>query len=118
MHGDLPVPGAVLALRSWECLHESRVVGHCTANTTTGEIIGLSVDHGFRRQSIARRLLSRIVELLRAQGAGRTWLAAPCDATLPAHRFYRALGWRPTGELQGGTDEILEFPIGGAAIHL
>jgi ribosomal protein S18 acetylase RimI-like enzyme len=110
-YGDNPMPAEVLALRSWRCLHNSRVIGHCTANIVTGEIIGLSVDHGYRRQGIARKLLSHIVDLLLAGGARRIWLAAPCDSTLPAHDFYRALGWRPTGERLVDGEEILEFPI-------
>jgi hypothetical protein len=35
------------------------------------------------------------------------WLAANPDPAGRAHGFYRALGWRPTGEMQHGGDEIL-----------
>jgi ribosomal protein S18 acetylase RimI-like enzyme len=111
VHGDKPMPTDLLSMRTWECVHLSGVVGHCIANTATGEILGLSVDPGFRRQGIARKLLAHIVDLLRSEGAQRIWLAAPCDSTLPAHRFYRALGWRPTGERLASGDEILEFPV-------
>jgi ribosomal protein S18 acetylase RimI-like enzyme len=117
VNGDKPMPANLLTLKSWECVHDSRVVGHCTADTATGEIVGLSVDHGYRRQGIARKLLSHIVDLLCAQGAGKIWLAVPRDSMLPAHHFYRALGWRPATEHPTGGDEILEFPIRRAASH-
>ena len=87
LNGDKPMPASALTLLSWECVHDFKVVGHCTADMATGEIIGLLVDHSYRR---------------------------PCDPTLPAHQFYRALGWRPTGERLANGDEILETPEGRA----
>jgi ribosomal protein S18 acetylase RimI-like enzyme len=94
-----------------ECVHDGRVVGHCIGNAVTGEILGLSVDHSYRRQGIARKLLSLVVDLMRADGAQRIWLAAPSNSTSPAYQFYRALGWRPTGEHAVPGDEILELSI-------
>jgi len=93
-----------------EGIHDGKVVGHCIGNSRTGEIIGLSVDHRHRRQGIARKLLSLVVDLMGADGAQRIWLAAPRDTTLPAHHFYRALGWRQTGEDLSTGDVILELP--------
>ncbi len=115
MHGDVPVPSEVLRLTGWECLHGSRVVGHCTPDVATGEILLLSVDHSHRRQGIARKLLALLVERLHAEGVHRVWLAASRDTTLPAYQFYRALGWRSTGERLACGDETLEFPGGGSA---
>jgi ribosomal protein S18 acetylase RimI-like enzyme len=94
-----------------ECVDDGRVAGHCIGNSRTGEIIGLSVDHDHRRQGIARKLLSLVVELLRADGARRIWLAAPSDSALPAHHFYRAQGWRQTGEERSTDEVILELPL-------
>lgn len=96
---DRPFAADVLSgqVKFWECMHEGRVVGHCIGNSATGEILGLSVDHNYRRQGIARKLLSLVVDLLRADGAQKIWLAVPGDFSLPAHDFYRALGWRQTG---------------------
>jgi hypothetical protein len=48
---------------------------------------------------------------LRADGARRIWLAAPSDSTLPARQFYRALGWRQTGEERSTDEVILELPL-------
>jgi ribosomal protein S18 acetylase RimI-like enzyme len=110
---DLPFADDVLSgrVKFSECVHDGRLVGHCAGNSATGEILSLSVAHGYRRQGIARKLLSLVVDLLRAEGARRIWLAAPRDPTLPAYRFHRALGWQPTGERLTDCDEILELPM-------
>jgi ribosomal protein S18 acetylase RimI-like enzyme len=96
------------AIRAWECVHDCRVVGHCTGNSATGEILGLAVLPSYEGRGIGRRLLSLVVGGLRAAGAKRIWLATPSDPALRAYGFYRALGWRPTGEQTGNGDEILE----------
>jgi ribosomal protein S18 acetylase RimI-like enzyme len=102
-------------IKFMECIDDALVVGHCIGNCATGEIIGLSVEPSHRRKGVARKLLAQVVDLLRGDGARRIWLAAPCDSTLPAYRFYRAMGWQPTGEHPTNHDEILEFPSSGAA---
>jgi ribosomal protein S18 acetylase RimI-like enzyme len=94
-----------------ECVHDSRVVGHCIGNSATGEIIGLSVEQSYRRQGIARKLLALIVDLLRTDGAQRIWLVAPSDPSMPAYRFYRASGWHPTGEHLADGDEVIELRL-------
>jgi ribosomal protein S18 acetylase RimI-like enzyme len=108
---DQPFAADVLSgrIKFRECVREGRVVGHCIGSSVTGEILQLSVDLSYRRLGIARKLLSLVVDLLRADGARRIWLAAPCDPTLPAHQFYRALGWRQTGENHSNGDVILEL---------
>jgi ribosomal protein S18 acetylase RimI-like enzyme len=114
---DLPFAAHVLTgrIKLRECVHDGRVVGHCVGNSATGEILGLSVDHSYRRQGIARKLLSQVIDLLCADGARRIWLAAPCDSTLPAYHFYRALGWRRTGEHLASGDEILDLQIANSS---
>jgi ribosomal protein S18 acetylase RimI-like enzyme len=114
---DLPFAADVLSgrVKFRECVHDARVVGHCIGNSATGEIIGLSVEHSYRRQGIARKLLSLVVDLLRAEGAQRIWLVVPSDPSLPAYQFYRALGWRPTGKHLADGDEIIELPSPRAA---
>ena len=97
-------------IKFMECVDDALVVGHCIGNSATGEIIGLSVEPSYRRKGVARKLLAQVVDLLRDDGAQRIWLAAPSDSTLPAYRFYRAMGWQPTGEHPTDHDEILELP--------
>jgi GNAT superfamily N-acetyltransferase len=116
---DLPFATDVLSgrVKFRECVNDGRLVGHCVGNSATGEILSLSVDQSYRRRGIARKLLSLVVDLLRADGPRRIWLAAPCDSTLPAYQFYRALGWRPTGKHPSDCYEVLELPIENAGIH-
>jgi ribosomal protein S18 acetylase RimI-like enzyme len=100
-------------LAIWTCLDDTSQVGHCEGDRVTGEIIGLAVQPGYRRRGVGTQLLQRVVDSLRAAGAKRIWLDAPNDATIPAHGFYRALGWRATGQLTGehpDFGEILELP--------
>ncbi len=102
-------------LKAWECIHDSQAarsqaVGHCTADLLTGEILHLAVSRGYEGQGIGKKLLALTVESLRAAGAKRIWLAATSDPTARAHGFYRAVGWRPTGERTKTGEEILELP--------
>jgi hypothetical protein len=54
---------------------------------------------------LATRLLSMVVEWLRAEGTVRIWLEAPSDPARRAYGFYRARGWMPTGEGTGEGSE-------------
>jgi ribosomal protein S18 acetylase RimI-like enzyme len=111
---DLPFAADVLSgrVKFRECIHDGRVVGHCIGNSATGEILGLSVDHSYRRQGIARKLLSLVIDLLRADGVRRIWLTVPAsDPSVPALQFYRTVGLRQTGEDPSTGDLILEPPI-------
>ena len=114
LHHREPTPAELSSeqIKSWECAHQSRVVGHCIGNVATGEIVGLSVHADYQGHGIGRRLLSLVVDWLRASGAKRIWLAAPSDPTLRAYGFYRAIGWVPTGARTEDGAEILELPPG------
>jgi ribosomal protein S18 acetylase RimI-like enzyme len=104
-------------MRIWTCFYESLQVGHCEGDTVTGEIISMSVLPAHRRRGIGTKLLTLVVDSLRAAGCSRIWLDAPSDPTLPAHGFYRALGWEPTGQGTGEPlypGEILELPSKGS----
>ena len=107
-HSDSPMPAELGQYTNWQCVSEAQVIGHCTGNCATGEVIGLAVASTHRRHGIGKKLLSLVVEAIRAAGTAKIWLAAPSDPALPAFRFYRAVGWAPTGERTGDGAEILE----------
>jgi ribosomal protein S18 acetylase RimI-like enzyme len=107
-HPDAAVPPEVARLKGWQCVIDSRMVGHCIGDSISGEIISLSVESAYRRQRIGGELLSLVVDALRAAGVTRVWLACPPDRALPAYGFYRAVGWVPTGEHTRDGHEILE----------
>jgi ribosomal protein S18 acetylase RimI-like enzyme len=94
----------------WECADESLVVGHCSGDLATGEVLSLSVRKDYEGRGIGRRLLSLVVGRLRAAGIQRIWLVAPAAPAQRAFGFYRALGWQPTGEKRGGDIEVLKLP--------
>ena len=104
-----PIPEDVVRLKSWEGVVGANNVGHCTGNSVTGEIVSLSVATAYQRVGIGRKLLSLVVNELRVAGANRIWVEAPSDPIMPAYRFYRALGWRPTGERTPDGSDILEL---------
>jgi len=115
---ELPFAADVLSgrVKFWECVHDGRVVGHCIGNSSTGEILGLSVDHSYRRRGIGRKLLSLVVDLLHADGVQRIWLTvSQSDPSVPALRFYQAVGWRETRDDPATGDLILELPISSGA---
>jgi ribosomal protein S18 acetylase RimI-like enzyme len=93
----------------WECVDESLIVGHCSGDTATGEILSLSVLKAYEGRGIGRKVLLLVVTRLRAEGARRIWLVAPSNPTHRAFGFYRALGWRPVGEAREGDTEVLEL---------
>jgi ribosomal protein S18 acetylase RimI-like enzyme len=96
-------------MKMWECTADGETIAHCAGDSATGEIISLSVSPRYEGQGIGRRLLSMVVDWLRAQGKERIWLAAPADPSLRAYGFYRALGWRSTREQSTDGSEILEL---------
>jgi ribosomal protein S18 acetylase RimI-like enzyme len=95
------------------CTHDSRIVGFCTGDMHTGEILVLAVLPDYEGHGVGKQLLLRVVDRLKAAGAERIWLTASADPTVRAHGFYRTLGWRPNGERMANGDEILELqPVG------
>jgi ribosomal protein S18 acetylase RimI-like enzyme len=97
-------------IKIWECAVEASVVGHCSGDLATGEVLSLSVVKDYEGRGIGRKLLSLVVGRLRADGVQRIWLVAPAAPIVRAFGFYRALGWRPTGEQREGDSEVLELP--------
>jgi ribosomal protein S18 acetylase RimI-like enzyme len=91
------------------CMHNTRIVGFCTGEVHTGEILVLAVLPDYEGHGVGKQLLSRVVDRLQAAGAERIWLVASADPTVRAHGFYRALGWKPNGQRMINGDEILEL---------
>jgi GNAT superfamily N-acetyltransferase len=94
----------------WECMDGSQVVGHCTGDCLTGEILSLEVLASHEGRGIGRRLLFHVSDCLRAAGASRVWLVGPADPGVRAHGFYRAVGCRCTAARTASREEILDVP--------
>lgn len=90
-------------------LEGERLVGHCFGEARTGEVLVLAVLPGWEGQGVGRRLLDAVVARLRGLGHERIFLACSTDPGVRSHGFYRHLGWRGTGQLDGHGDEVLEW---------
>ena len=90
-------------------MHDSHVIGFCSGDSETGEVLVLAVLPEYEAKGIGKRLLSHVIECLQSAGCSRLWLAATPDPHIRAHGFYRALGWRPSGEQLENEDDILEY---------
>ncbi|AVI64357.1 N-acetyltransferase GCN5 [Halomonas sp. GFAJ-1] len=96
------------AICSWVSVHEHQVVGFCSGDLSSGEVLVLAVLPEYEGRGVGRQLLSHVVQDLRTRGQHtRLWLAASPDPRIRAHGFYRTHGWNPTGEWDANGDEIL-----------
>ncbi|WP_434985434.1 GNAT family N-acetyltransferase [Vreelandella zhaodongensis] len=98
-------------LHGWVCMSQKRIVGFCTGDITTGEVLVLAVLPDFEGQGVGKQLLGNVVGKLRRSGVNPVWLAADRNSAVRAHGFYRRLGWVPTGEVLENGDEILEWRL-------
>jgi GNAT superfamily N-acetyltransferase/catechol 2,3-dioxygenase-like lactoylglutathione lyase family enzyme len=96
-------------VKGWVCSDAETLVGFCSGDSETGEVLVLAVLPQYEGRGIGARLLAYVVEWLRSAGLGRIWLAATSDFRARAHGFYRSRGWRPTGERLQNGDEILSL---------
>lgn len=91
----------------WVCADDGEVVGFCSGDAETGEVLVLAVLGEYEGRGIGKRLLAEVVDALRARGHQRLWLATSSDAASRAYGFYRAQGWLSSGEMDAVGDEIL-----------
>jgi ribosomal protein S18 acetylase RimI-like enzyme len=94
-------------LISYVCEDGSSIVGFCSGDPTTGEVLVLAVLPAYEGRGVGKELLGRVVGALRDAGQRELWLAASADAKSRAHGFYRAQGWRASGTHDENGDEIL-----------
>ncbi|MDC8770568.1 GNAT family N-acetyltransferase [Roseateles albus] len=96
-------------IHSWVAVHEAQVVGFCSAQNSSGEVLVLAVQAGFEGRGLGRALLACAVQHLRAvANCQRIWLMAGADPALRSHGFYRAQGWQASGRHdQHGDEELL-----------
>ena len=91
------------------------IVGYCFGDTGTGEVVVLALLPQAEGQGLGKALLARVVSQLLALGHGRLFLACSNDPAVRSYGFYRHLGWRSTGAIDGRGDELLELVTAGQA---
>jgi ribosomal protein S18 acetylase RimI-like enzyme len=101
------------SLIGWVCVGHSGVIGFCSGDSETGEVLVVAVLPDYEGNGIGKRLLTEVVEGLQSAGCSRLWLAASPHPSIRANGFYRWLGWQPTGQRLENGDEILEYKTDG-----
>jgi GNAT superfamily N-acetyltransferase len=96
-------------LRGCICMAGTEMAGYCFGDTATGEIVVLALLPAFEGRGIGRELLARVGAQLHALGHQRLFLGCSADPAVRSHGFYRHLGWRSTGGVDGHGDEVLEL---------
>ena len=89
------------------CEDNGAIVGFCTGNTTTGEIMVLAVLPEYEGQGIGKALLDGVVARLQKLDLASLWLACSPDPASRSHGFYRANGWVANGARLENGDEVL-----------
>ena len=94
------VPAIETLGRGWVAEVEGRIVGFAIGNGETGNIWALFVDPEHEGRGHGRALHDVMVEWLFSRGLRHLWLGT--DPGTRAERFYRAAGWRHTGNAANG----------------
>ena len=83
-------------------LDGNRVAGYIGAQTVLGEsdMMNLAVDPAYRRQGIARALVTSLVDSLRQEGS-RCIVLEVRESNLPAGKLYESLGFSQVGLRRG-----------------
>lgn len=84
--------------RAWVVESGGEVVGFSMADARTGTVFALFVRPDAERRGNGRALLAEAEAWLFAAGWEVIWLQTGRDPRIRAHGFYRAAGWRLTGD--------------------
>ena len=96
------------AVQGWLCEDDGKMVGFTLGDRATGEVQVLAVLPAYEGRGIGKGLLSRVRDWLFASGHAEIWLLANPDPDIRATGFYRKLGWRASGVMQG-PDQVLKL---------
>lgn len=90
-------------------IHEGEMIGYCFGDSRTGEIVVLALLPEYEGQGIGKTLLHLMIGKLKEMGFERLFLGCSADPKVRSYGFYRYLGWRATGTVDGADDEVLEY---------
>ncbi len=83
------------------------IVGFCTGDTKTGEIMVLAVLPEFEGKGIGITLLNGVVSAFKEMILDPIWLGCSPDPASRSYGFYRANGWSESGKKLENGDDIL-----------
>jgi GNAT superfamily N-acetyltransferase len=93
------------------CVVDGNVVGYCFGDRESGEIVVVAVLPEFEGLGVGREVLRRTADELVALGHRRLYLSCSPFPESRSYGFYRHLGWRSTGTIDGNGDEVLELVV-------
>jgi ribosomal protein S18 acetylase RimI-like enzyme len=96
-------------LPGYVALADGVLAGYCFGARDTGEIVVLALLPDYEGRGIGKTLLGLMVAQFKAMGLKRLFLGCSSDPAVRSYGFYRHLGWRPTGAVDGLGDEVLEY---------
>lgn len=89
------------------CESGGTVVGFCTGDTRTGEVLVLAVLPEFENRKVGITLLDGVVAALWRSNLPSIWLGCSPNPESRSYGFYRANGWEETGQRTETGDDIL-----------
>ena len=96
------------ALPGFVCHSAGKLLGYAFGARASGEVVVLALLPEAESQGLGSRLLTLLVQELRASGHNRLFLGCSPDPSSRSYGFYRHLGWQTTGTFDHAGDEILE----------
>ncbi|THB70919.1 MAG: GNAT family N-acetyltransferase [Desulfobulbaceae bacterium] len=94
-------------VRGWVCEISGRIEGFIMADGQSAEILVIALSPGYEGKGIGRRLMEKAQSWLYSLGHQWLWLWSNPDQAVRAHGFYRKLGWKPTGEINGNNEKLV-----------
>jgi len=91
----------------WVCIDGDRIVGFAMGDSATGEMMVVAVLPDYEGFGVGKKVLALVQGWLFESGHDEIWLVATPDTRIRAYGFYRALGWRATGELIEGEEKMI-----------
>lgn len=92
------------------CEVDDKPVGFAMGDCRSGEVLVIAIYPQFEKKGIGGELMIRLQNRLWLFGPKELWLWSNPDKSVRACGFYRALGWRPTGEIRGNNEKLTLSP--------
>ena len=96
-------------VRGWLVETEGRIAGFAMGDSSTGEVLVLSVLPECEGRGIGRAVLQEVEDWLFAAGNDKVWLYTSAEPNFRAYQLYLHLGWQTTGELEEDEELLVKF---------
>ncbi len=97
-------------VKGWLCAISGKIVGFASGDKDTGEMLVIALLPEYEGLGIGKHLLTPVQDWLFAQGHQELWLTTSPVPNTRSYGFYRKLGWKAVGIMQGN-NEVLKLQI-------